>query len=70
QGEFRSGMRAIARKEDRLQRIEEKRQRMEEFIAQKAESDAVGDANLSNLQLIDSELLDLAEKQRKRSKRA
>ena len=70
QGEFRSGMRAIARKEDRLQRIEEKRQRMEEFISQKAESDAIGDTNLSNLQLIDSELLDLAEKQRKRSKRA
>ena len=71
QGEFRSGMRAVARREDRLQRIEEKRIRMEEFISKNVDSNAPsGEKNLSGLQLIDSELLDLAEKQRKRSKRA
>ena len=71
QGEFRSGMRAVARREDRLQRIEEKRQRMEEFISKNVDSNASDEKNnLSGLQLIDSELLDLAEKQRKRSKRS
>ena len=71
QGEFRSGMRAVARKEDRLQRLEEKRQRMEEFISKSGDSKSTSqEKSMSNLQLIDSELLDLAEKQRKRSKRA
>ncbi|MAR94370.1 MAG: hypothetical protein CMA45_04780 [Euryarchaeota archaeon] len=78
QGEFRSGMRALARKEERLARIEEKRQRLADFISQNSESE--GQENVdkeveatkkdSNLQLIDVELLDLAEKQRKRAKRA
>ena len=78
QGEFRSGMRALARKEDRLARIEEKRQRMADFISQSSETESqesidseVGAAKKeSNLQMIDVELLDLAEKQRKRAKRA
>ena len=78
QGEFRSGMRALARKEDRLARIEEKRQRMADFISQNSETESqesidseVGAAKKeSNLQMIDVELLDLAEKQRKRAKRA
>lgn len=77
QGEFRSGMRALAKKEERLLRIEEKRQRMEEFISKnsenfepKAESGDEEQKKTSNLQLVDVELLDLAEKQRKRSKRA
>ena len=78
QGEFRSGMRALARKEERLARIEEKRQRMTDFISQNSET--VSQENIdseaevvkkdSNLQMIDVELLDLAEKQRKRAKRA
>ena len=78
QGEFRSGMRALARKEDRLARIEEKRQRMADFISQNSETESqesidseVGAAKKeSNLQMVDVELLDLAEKQRKRAKRA
>ena len=78
QGEFRSGMRALARKEERLARIEEKRQRMADFISQNSETESqesidseVGAAKKeSNLQMIDVELLDLAEKQRKRAKRA
>ena len=40
QGEFRSGMRAVARREDRLQRLEEKRIRMEEFISKNVDSNA------------------------------
>ena len=78
QGEFRSGMRALARKEERLARIEEKRQRMADFISQNSETESqesidseVGAAKKeSNLQMVDVELLDLAEKQRKRAKRA
>jgi len=78
QGEFRSGMRALARKEERLARIEEKRQRMVDFISQNSESEDQENADIEveatkkdpNLQLIDVELLDLAEKQRKRAKRA
>jgi len=77
QGEFRSGMRALAKKEERLLRIEEKRQRMEDFIAQNSENLEATDKAVegemkksSNLELVDVELLDLAEKQRKRSKRA
>ena len=78
QGEFRSGMRALARKEERLARIEEKRQRMTDFISQNSEtasqenidSEAEVVKKDSNLQMIDVELLDLAEKQRKRAKRA
>ena len=78
QGEFRSGMRALAKKEERLSRIEEKRQRMADFISQNSEDEIQsnldeGDeeaSKRSNLQLVDVELLDLAEKQRKRAKRA
>lgn len=78
QGEFRSGMRALAKKEERLSRIEEKRQRMADFISQNSEDEIQsnldeGDEDArkrSNLQLVDVELLDLAEKQRKRAKRA
>ena len=78
QGEFRSGMRAVAKKEERLSRIEEKRQNMEDFIVQHSESFEESSTNdgdevlkkTSNLQLVDVELLDLAEKQRKRAKRA
>ena len=78
QGEFRSGMRALARKEERLARIEEKRQRMTDFISQNSETASQENIDSksevakkdSNLQMIDVELLDLAEKQRKRAKRA
>ena len=76
QGEFRSEMRSIARKEDRLLRIEEKQARLEKFVAaqatQKGNSAAINDQqdNKTKLKMIDIEMLDLVEKQRKRAKRA
>ena len=76
QGEFRSEMRSIARKEDRLLRIEEKQARLEKFVAaqatQKGSTAAINDQqdNKTKLKMIDIEMLDLVEKQRKRAKRA
>ncbi len=81
QGEFRSGMRSLARRDERLMRIEEKKQRMDNFIAENMNANAIGskaqsspagtNSNvLSNLQMVDVEMLDLAEKQRKRAKRS
>ena len=84
QGEFRAGLRALAKRDNRLARIQEKRERMEAFIATSstmeqgevvlaAESipdleDSDQEDTRTTLRLIDTELLDLAEKQRKRSK--
>lgn len=102
QGEFRSGLRALALREDRMERIQEKRQRMQAFITASAQGgdnvaldllersnaglDVSGevvqltqatqvptaeaaDSNQPSLRMIDTELLALAEKQRKRSKK-
>lgn len=81
QGEFRAGVRALTKKENRLQRIKEKQERMQAYIDSSGLSAGV-DTTVdvvdqdgtslprSNLRLIDTELLNLAEKQRKRSKRA
>ena len=76
QGEFRSEMRSLAKRDERLLRIEEKQQRLQKFV----ETQAVekGDAtsllevqdNKAKLKMIDVEMLDLVEKQRKRAKRA
>ena len=102
QGEFRSGLRALAKREDRLIRIEEKKARMQAFMTASAggkdgslldrveranaglealpdqviEMDQTNPAPASanartgqtSLRLVDTELLALAEKQRKRSK--
>ena len=99
QGEFRAGMRALARRDDRLLRIKEKQERMQKFLAASTSAseysamDMVDKANAGeateptgvilqsqasptddsgpvqgSLRLIDTELLALAEKQRKRSK--
>lgn len=102
QGEFRSGLRALAKREDRLIRIEEKKARMQAFMTASAGGqdgsllDRVERANAglealpdqvieldqtnpapavanarpgqTSLRLVDTELLALAEKQRKRSK--
>ena len=76
QGEFRSEMRSIAKKEERLLRIEEKQARLQKFveaqIEQKGESatNIEGQDTKSKLKMIDVEMLDLVEKQRKRAKRA
>ncbi|HII38237.1 MAG TPA: hypothetical protein HA354_07030 [Candidatus Poseidoniaceae archaeon] len=75
QGEFRSEMRSVARKEDRLLRIEEKQARLQKFVdAQvtgKSVAATIGNQqnNKSRLKMIDIEMLDLVEKQRKRAKR-
>lgn len=99
QGEFRAGMRALARRDDRLARIKEKRERMQQFLAASTSAseystmgvvervnagDVAGTSGVilqsqasstddsgpvqGSLRLIDTELLALAEKQRKRSK--
>ncbi|RJU99516.1 MAG: hypothetical protein DWC04_00225 [Candidatus Poseidoniales archaeon] len=85
QGEFRAGLRALAKRDNRLARIQEKRERMEAFIAATSavdqgevvelstesileQEDSAQEDTRATLRLIDTELLDLAEKQRKRSK--
>lgn len=104
QGEFRSGLRALAKREDRLLRIQEKKARMQAFMdasqhegvstlelveranagldvpaqtvirldqqtpAQGAGTIQPAPSNQASLRLVDTELLALAEKQRKRSK--
>lgn len=76
QGEFRSEMRSIAMKEERLLRIEEKQSRLKKFVdaqvVDKGESVSIleGQDNKAKLKMIDVEMLELAEKQRKRAKRA
>lgn len=83
QGEFRAGVRALTKKENRLQRLNEKQERIQAFIessglvadenetrAQAIEGDEERTLPRSNLRLIDTELLTLAEKQRKRQKRS
>ena len=80
QGEFRAGLRALTKKENRLQRLNEKQERIQAFIdssglvTDENQVTAVGDevtpSPRSNLRLIDTELLTLAEKQRKRRKRS
>ena len=83
QGEFRAGIRALTKKENRLQRLSEKQERIQAFIESSGmeTSDASGVTEVregdetetsprSTLRLIDTELLTLVEKQRKRQKRA
>ncbi len=74
QGEVRSGLRALARKEDRMAEIERKQQRMQQLLqATPQQSDSPEQNNLdskSNLRMIDTQMLELIEKQRKRSKRS
>jgi len=84
QGEFRAGLRALTKKENRLQRLNEKQERIQAFIestgmvhdgeqsktALLQEGDELGTSSRSTLRLIDTELLSLAEKQRKRQKRS
>ena len=76
QGEFRSEMRSIARKEDRLSRIEEKQARLQKFVdaqvAEKGVATTIDNQqdNKTRLKMIDVEMLDLVEKQRKRAKRS
>lgn len=83
QGEFRAGLRALTKKENRLKRLNEKQERIQAFIdssgmvtqesasAMKVEQgDESPSTPRSNLRLIDTELLTLAEKQRKRQKRS
>ena len=81
QGEFRAGLRALTKKENRLQRLNEKQQRIQAFLDSTGlevsdsenefqEGDETNSLPRSNLRLIDTELLALAEKQRKRQKRA
>ena len=61
QGEWRSGMRSVARREERMKAIEAKQQTQ---IAHEQTTNKTG------LQLIDPTMIELAEKQKKRSKRA
>ena len=75
QGEGRSGLRALARKEDRLAEIQRKQQLLQEFLqtSEQVSSDSSDDGNSpvkSTLRLIDTQMLELLEKQRKRSKRS
>ena len=76
QGEFRSEMRSLAKKEARLLRIEEKQARLQKFVDAQVEQKAEQPVKLdeqdkkSKLKMIDVEMLDLVEKQRKRAKRA
>lgn len=83
QGEFRSGIRALAKKENRVQRLQEKQDRIQAFLessgmentdvvelGKQYEDGETAATPKSNLRLIDSELLNLVEKQRKRQKRA
>jgi len=81
QGEFRSGMQALARRDERLIKIEEKRLLMEGFASGNMDPVAMDSPqqipssvnitnNLSDVRVVDVELLDLAEKQRKRAKRS
>ena len=65
QGDVRSGLRALATKEERLASYEEKRERMNTLLASSSQ-----DGTMSvTLQSLDAELLALSERQRKRSKR-
>ena len=79
QGEFRAGIRALTKKENRIQRLQEKQDRIQAFLESSGfegnEVLQVGNTSddeqpQSTLRLIDTELLTLAEKQRKRKKRA
>ena len=75
QGEVRSGLQALARKEDRMAEIERKQQRMQQLLqtTSQPQSDSLGQNKLdskSNLRMIDTQMLELMEKQRKRSKRS
>ena len=73
QGEFRMELKSIAKKEERLRKINEKRDRLQRFVQAQNPGEGVQATSKENnapLKLIDVELLELAEKQRKRSKRA
>ena len=73
QGEFRLEMKTLAKKDERLKRIEEKQQRLQKFLDSNSNNTEDGAKNSevkTNLKMLDVEMLDLIEKQRKRSKRA
>ncbi|RZD43898.1 MAG: hypothetical protein CXT70_00540 [Methanobacteriota archaeon] len=75
QGEVRSGLQALARKEDRIAEIERKQQLMQELLQTSEQTQADSSSNnqldnKSNLRMIDTQMLELIEKQRKRSKRS
>lgn len=64
QGDVRSGLRAVATREERLARFAEKRERVHQLLASN-----VGEAS-TTLKALDAELLALAEGQQRRSKRS
>jgi len=75
QGEVRSGLQALARKEDRIAEIERKQQLMQQLLQTSEQTQADSSSrnqldNKSNLRMIDTQMLELIEKQRKRSKRS
>ena len=73
QGEFRLEMKTLAKKDERIKRIEEKQQRLQKFLdsnSDNTESNLEKPRTKTNLKMLDVEMLDLIEKQRKRSKRA
>tara|TARA_B100000767_G_scaffold106128_1_gene101916 strand:+ start:4914 stop:8825 length:3912 start_codon:yes stop_codon:yes gene_type:complete len=83
QGEFRSGIRALTKKENRIQRLKDKQERIQTFLESSGmedsevlqlggtqEGEETTSTPTSNLRLIDTELLTLVEKQRKRQRRS
>jgi hypothetical protein len=66
QGDVRSGIRALAAKEERLAAFEEKRERVNQLM----ESGSQDGPTSVRLKALDAELLQLAERQKKRAKRA
>lgn len=61
QGEFRAGLKAITQKEERIARLEEKKAAQAEFAKS---------LGAENIEMVDAELLKLAEKQRKSYRRS
>ena len=66
QGDVRAGVRALAAKEERLAAFEAKRERMNQFMESSSQDGSVS----VRLKAFDAELLQLAERQNKRAKRA
>lgn len=67
QGEVRAGLKALAKREEREASYAEKRGRMQALLSSATTTDGETTVELKQL---DAQLLDLAEKQRKRSKRS
>ena len=65
QGDVRSGLLAVAKKEERQAMFAAKRERMEQLVTTSTNDDKVNVA----LKALDAELVELAERQRKRAKR-